>query len=40
MLELGSKHPFGDKRIETHFLVDIDIFLSDLNNEIPGDAFF
>ena len=31
-LALGPKHPVRDKFNETHFLVDIDIFLSDLKN--------
>ena len=30
MLVLGPKHPVRDKFIETHFLADIVIFLSDL----------
>ena len=32
MLALGPKHPVVDKFNETHFLADIDIFLSDLKN--------
>ena len=32
VLALGPKHPVGNKFNETHFLADIDIFLSDLKN--------
>ena len=39
MLALGPKHPVRDKFNETHFLADIDIFLSDLKNcKVPGEA--
>ena len=39
VLALGPKHPVRDKFNETHFLADIDIFLSDLKNcEVPGEA--
>ena len=39
MLALGPKHPVRDKFNETHFLADIDIFLSDLkNSKVPGEA--
>ena len=39
MLALGPKHPVRDKFNEIHFLPDIDIFLSDLNNrKVPGEA--
>ena len=36
---LGPEHPARDKFNETHFLADIDIFLSDLKNrKVPGEA--
>ena len=39
VLALGPKHPVRDKFNETHFLADIDIFLSDLKNrKVPGEA--
>ena len=39
MLALGSKQPVRDKFNETHFLVDINIFLSDLKNrKVTGEA--
>ena len=39
VLALGPKHPVRDKFNETHFLADIDIFLSDLNNrKVHGEA--
>ena len=39
VLALGRKHPVRDKFNETHFLADIDIFLSDLKNrKVPGEA--
>ena len=39
VLTLGPKHPVRDKFNETHFLADIDIFLSDLKNrKNPGEA--
>ena len=39
VLAIGSKHPVRDKFNETHFLADIDIFLSDLKNRlVPGEA--
>ena len=39
VLALGPKHPVRDKVSETHFLADIDIFLSDLKNrKVPGEA--
>ena len=39
VLALGPKHLVRDKFNETHFLADIDIFLSDLKNrKLPGDA--
>ena len=38
-LALGPKHPVRDKFNETHFLADIDIFLSDLKNcKVPEEA--
>ena len=37
--QLGLKHPFRDKFNETHFLADIDIFLSDLKKrKVSGEA--
>ena len=33
MLSIGPKHPIRDKFNETHFLADIDIFLSQLKNQ-------
>ena len=33
VLSLGPKHPIRDKFIETHFLADIDVFLSQLKNQ-------
>ena len=39
VLALGPKHPVRDKFNETHFLADIDIFLSDLKNcRLTGEA--
>ena len=39
VLALGPKHPVRDKLNETHFLADIDIFLSDLKNrKVTGEA--
>ena len=39
MLALGPKHTVRDKFNETHFLADIDIYLSDLKNrKVPGEA--
>ena len=39
VLALGPKHPVRDKFNETHFLADIDIFLSDLKIcKFPGEA--
>ena len=39
VLAIGSKHPVRDKFNETHFLADIDIFLSGLKNRlVPGEA--
>ena len=39
MLALGPKHPVRDKFNETHFLADVDIFLSDLKNrKLAGQA--
>ena len=39
VLALGPKYPVRDKFNETHFLADIDIFLSDLKNrKVPGEA--
>ena len=39
VLALGPKHPVRDKFNETHFLADIDIYLSDLKNrKVPGEA--
>ena len=39
VLALGPKHPLRDKFYETHFLADIDIFLSDLKNrKVLGEA--
>ena len=39
VLALGPKHPVRNKINETHFLADIDIFLSDLKNcTVPGEA--
>ena len=39
VLALGPKHPVRDKFNETHFLADMDIFLSDLKNrKVPGEA--
>ena len=41
VLVLGPKHPVKNKINETHFLVDIDIFLSDLKNrKIPVEALW
>ena len=38
-MALGSKQPVRDKFNETHFLVDINIFLSDLKNrKVTGEA--
>ena len=38
-LALGPKHPVRVKFNETHFLADIDIFLSDLKSrKVPGEA--
>ena len=38
VLALGPKHPVRDKFNETHFLIDFDIFLSDLKNRrVPGE---
>ena len=38
-MALGPKHPVRDKLNETHFLADIDIFLSDLKNrKVPWEA--
>ena len=38
-LALGTKHPVRDKFNETHFLGDIDIFLSRLENrKVPGET--
>ena len=40
VLALEPKHPLRDKYNETHFLADIDTFLSDLKNcKVPGEAF-
>ena len=39
VLALGPKHPVRNKINETHFLADIDIFLSDLKScTVPGEA--
>ena len=39
-LALEPKHPLRDKFNETHFLADIDTFLSDLKNrKVPGEAY-
>ena len=39
VLTLGPKHPVMDKFNETHFLADIDVFLSDLKNrKVTGEA--
>ena len=39
VMALGPKHPVRVKFNETHFLADIDIFLSDLRNrKVPGEA--
>ena len=39
MLALGPEHRIRDKFNETHFLADIDIFLSDLKNrKVAGEA--
>ena len=39
VLALGPKHPVRDKFNETHFLADIDIFLSDpKNRKVPREA--
>ena len=38
VLSFGPKHPVGDKFNETHFLADIDSFLSELKlNRLPGE---
>ena len=38
-LALGPKHPIINNYYETHFLADIDIFVSDLKNrKVPGEA--
>ena len=40
VLPLGPKHPVRDNFNETHFLTDIEIFLSDLKIlQSPGRAF-
>ena len=36
VLSMGPKHPIREKFNETHFLADIDIFLSQLKNQKPS----
>ena len=36
VLSMGPKHPIRDKYNETHFVADIDIFLSKLKNQKPS----
>ena len=41
VLSKGPKHPIRDKFSETHFLADIDIFLSQLKNQkISGETLY